>query len=57
MVGSVTARSSPNKKGTSLFILHEGTKVNIQDSNEAWVKLELPDGTVGWVEADKIEKI
>ena len=43
---SVTAKSSPDEKGTDLFLIHEGTKVKIEDEIEGWNKtIELNDGT------------
>lgn len=55
---SVTVRSTPNESGTSLFILHEGSKVNIKDdSMKEWKEIRLEDGKVGWVPASSIEVI
>lgn len=55
---SVTVRSTPNESGTSLFILHEGSKVNIKDNSmKEWKEIRLEDGKVGWVPASTIEII
>lgn len=55
---SVTVRSTPNESGTSLFILHEGSKVNIKDdSMKEWKEIRLEDGKVGWVPTSSIEVI
>ena len=35
---SVTVRSTPSESGTSLFILHEGRKVEIKDNSMRIVK-------------------
>lgn len=55
---SVTVKSTPDKKGTDLFILHEGTKVTITDSSmKEWKGVRLADGKEGWIETKQIELI
>lgn len=54
----VTVRSTPSESGTSLFILHEGHKVNIKDNSmREWKEIHLEDGKVGWVPSAAIEII
>ena len=52
-----TVKSSPGDGGKSIFVLHEGTKVELLDSLGDWVKIELSDGRQGWVEESTLEKI
>ena len=55
---SVTVRSTPSESGTSLFILHEGRKVEIKDNSmREWKEIRLEDGKVGWVPASSVEVI
>lgn len=54
---TVTIKSSPNESGNDLFILHEGTKVNIRSTLGDWSEISLEDGNVGWIPSDKIEII
>ena len=55
---SVTVRSTPSESGTSLFVLHEGHKVEIKDNTmREWKEISLEDGKVGWVPASDIEVI
>ena len=55
---SVTVRSTPSESGTSLFVLHEGRKVEIKDNTmREWKEISLEDGKVGWVPASDIEVI
>ena len=55
---SVTVRSTPSDSGTSLFILHEGHKVEIKDNSmREWKEIRLEDGKVGWVPASAVEVI
>lgn len=55
---SVTVRSTPSETGTSLFILHEGYKVEIKDNSmRDWKEIRLEDGKVGWLPTVAIEII
>lgn len=55
---SVTVRSTPSESGTSLFVLHEGHKVEIKDNSmREWKEIRLEDGKVGWVPTSAIEVI
>lgn len=55
---SVTAKSTPNESGTDLFVLHEGTKVFIEDNSmKGWKEVSLEDGSRGWVPSETIEQI
>ena len=58
MAHSDTVKSTPNKSGTDLFILHEGRKVIIKDNTmKEWKEIKLEDGNVGWVPTNVIEII
>ncbi|MFH2143127.1 MAG: tetratricopeptide repeat protein [Bacteroidota bacterium] len=54
---TVTLKSSPDEIGTDLFILHEGTKVFIEENIGDWYRIKLPDGSVGWLKESDIRKI
>ncbi len=51
---SVTVKSSPSTEGTELFILHEGTKVKVLESLGDWQRIEISDGSEGWLPTDAI---
>lgn len=51
---SVNGKSSPDKSGNDLFVLHEGTKVTVEDEVGEWRELRLSDGNKGWVPANSI---
>ena len=58
MASAVTVKSTPSKQGTDLFILHEGTKVEITDgAMRQWKRIRLADGKEGWLETSQIEII
>lgn len=53
-----SVRSSPSEENTkSLFILHEGTKVEILENLGDWLKVEIADGRQGWINGKDIEVI
>lgn len=55
---AVPVKSTPSKSGTDLFILHEGTKVEITDGTmRGWKEISVADGKEGWIETSKIEII
>lgn len=48
----------PELKSESIFYLHEGTKVMLIDSSNAyWTKIKLQDGRVGWISNESLKKI
>lgn len=49
MTPTITVKSSPSQSGVDLFVLHEGTKVEILDVMESWDKIKIADGSVGWM--------
>ena len=54
---SVYVKSSPDEKGNDLFILHEGTKVDVLEPFEGWKKIKIANGTIGWLKTKEIETI
>ncbi|MBM2815788.1 MAG: BatE, domain containing protein [Ignavibacteria bacterium] len=50
-------KSSPDPASTDLFILHEGTKVQILDNVGQWRKIRLANGAVGWIPVEVLEVI
>lgn len=56
MQGIVNAKSSPDKSGTDLFVLHEGTKVTITDKVGEWCEVRVGDNK-GWIQGSTLERI
>jgi tetratricopeptide (TPR) repeat protein len=58
MAPAATVKSTPAKQGTDLFILHEGTRVDITDGTmREWKRIRVADGKEGWIETSQIEVI
>lgn len=58
MSPSAVIKSTPSASGTDLFILHEGTHVEITDNTmRDWVEIRMADGKAGWLERSTIEVI
>ena len=53
----VSGKSSPDNSGTDLFVLHEGTKVTIEDQVGEWYEIRLSDGNKGWVPSNSLDII
>ncbi|MDR0547248.1 MAG: tetratricopeptide repeat protein [Dysgonamonadaceae bacterium] len=54
---TTTIKSTPDTGGADLFILHEGTKVEITNQSGDWSEIETADGNVGWIKRSEIEII
>ncbi len=54
MTPTVTVKSSPSDDGVDLFVLHEGTKVSVLETSNGWNKVRIANGSVGWLEMDKM---
>ncbi len=50
-------KSEPQKASPATFILHEGTKVFVKEILGKWKKIELTDGTEGWIESGAIREV
>jgi tetratricopeptide (TPR) repeat protein len=53
----ISGKSSPDSSGTDLFVLHEGTKVSVEDSVGEWLEIRLSDGNKGWVPVNSLNII
>lgn len=52
-----SVKSSPADGGTTVFVLHEGTKVRLLDNVGDWSKIAIADGRQGWAPACTFEVI
>ncbi|SNR53805.1 tetratricopeptide repeat protein [Flavobacterium sp. ov086] len=50
-------RSEPQKAGAAIFLLHEGAKVYVMETLGRWTKIELTDGTEGWIDGTTIKEV
>lgn len=58
MSSSAVVKSTPSASGNDLFVLHEGTYVEISDNSlNEWSEIVLSDGKQGWIEKRQIEVI
>ena len=53
----VTVVSEPNENANKLFNFHEGLKVNLIESSNSWSKIKIPNGNVGWIKNESLQKI
>lgn len=52
-----TIFSEPNLNATTLFIVHEGIKLQVIKEDHNWYKIQLPDGSNGWIPSEQIVMI
>lgn len=57
MVPVSNVKSAPNSTGNNLFILHEGSKVEILEQAGQWCRIEISDGRQGWMQMKDAEVI
>jgi tetratricopeptide (TPR) repeat protein len=53
----INVKSTPNEKGSDLFVIHSGLKVDITDQLNEWVEIRVPNGEKGWILAEQVEVI
>lgn len=51
----VNVRSEPNLSSENIFTLHSGTKVNVLDSLNNYLKIRLADGKTGWLNENDLK--
>lgn len=55
--GAADVKSGPDSKQKTLFVIHDGTKVTIQDRDADWIKVVLANGNGGWIKFSDIKEI
>ena len=53
----VLVKSEPQNSSNTVFTIHEGTKVFVLETVENWKKIQLTDGTEGWIEKSAIKEV
>lgn len=53
----VSIKSEPKTSAADAIVLHEGTKVNVLETLDNWARVELPDGSDGWIESSAIKEV
>lgn len=54
---STEVKSEPQSSSPAVILLHEGTKVYVLETLEQWRKVQLTDGTEGWLNANAIKEV
>lgn len=53
----VVIKSEPNDRGQEVFVLHEGTKVNVLEGLNDWNKIQIADGKTGWAPKENFKML
>lgn len=54
IVPTTTVKSAPADNSVDKFVLHEGTKVEIQEVVDDWYKIKIANGSNGWLPSDNM---
>ena len=54
---SIYVKSSPDEDSSNVFMLHEGTKVDVLDQLNEWRKVRIANGNIGWTKNENLEII
>ena len=49
--------AEPNKRAEVLFLLHEGTKVQMLDQLQEWQKIRIANGSEGWIKDGEVRSL
>lgn len=52
-----TAREEPKLNSNATFVIHEGTKVEVLEEFNDWVRISLENGSKAWVTLETIRKL
>lgn len=47
-------RNEPNLRSEEIFQLHEGTKVQVLETYQEWIRFELANGIQGWMDKNNV---
>ena len=53
----ISVVSEPGLSGKEVFILHEGTKVEVKRQLDDWLEITIPDGKTGWLKKSDLDII
>ncbi len=54
---TVNVKSSPNDNANTIFVIHQGTKVQLLDKLKNWHRIKLANGSIGWISEADFERI
>ncbi len=54
---TITVKSSPAANSVDLFVLHEGSKVELLDRVGDWHKIKIASGSIGWLPDEALRGI
>ncbi len=46
---TVNVKSEPGTAGKTLFVIHDGTKVDVLENSNNWLRVKLLNGNEGWI--------
>ncbi len=53
----INAHNSPDPTAAVRFLLHAGTELPVRERREGWLRIALPDGQQGWIQAAEADVV
>lgn len=57
VVESADAQFAPSQDAVTHFKIYQGAKVCVIGKDSAWLRIQTPDGKIGWIKETSLEKI
>ncbi len=57
IAGQASGYSGPSEEFTRIFTIHEGIIVTIEQAENNWLLVKLPNGTGGWMKSAGLERV
>lgn len=54
---TVNIKASPDENSNTIFVIHEGSKLQITDKIGNWYEIRILNGSKGWIKADDLKII
>ncbi|MBI9032877.1 MAG: tetratricopeptide repeat protein [Bacteroidales bacterium] len=54
---TLNVNSSPDSNSKEIFVIHEGIKVRVLDTLDDWYRIELSNGSEGWIKSQYVKEI
>ena len=57
VLSTAEVKYEPEERATTYFTAYEGWDLRILNESTGWVKVQRPDGLIGWLPRDLVERI
>ena len=54
---TVNIKASPDENSNTIFVIHEGSKIQITDKIGSWFEIKIQNGSKGWIKLEDVKTI